>query len=59
MSLYCDDDRCPDKENCFRYTYLFNIKARGIKCDVLTINKEICDTNRAFYYDPIRKEAKK
>lgn len=31
------------------------MRERGFKGEVQTINKEICDTNRAFYYAPIRK----
>jgi len=58
MALYCDGKDCPDKDNCYRYTELKSKQAKGFDNGVWTTNKRECDTDRAFFYVPIRKEAK-
>lgn len=55
MALYCDGKDCPDKENCYRYTELKDKQTKGFDNGVWTTNKAECDTDRAFFYVPIRK----
>lgn len=55
MALYCDGKDCPDKDNCYRYTELKKKQAKGFDNGVWTKNKRECNTNRAFFYVPVRK----
>lgn len=55
MSLYCDGKGCLEKENCYRYTELKNQQAKGFENGVWCTCKEECNTNREFFYVPIRK----
>lgn len=50
MALYCKENECPVKDNCYRYTMGKDKTAIGIKNGVWFIDKRECDKDKKFYY---------